>query len=232
MLEKSFQGGEKKEIVRPKVIQLTSPEDLEVFSLALNKAFDPKGKETTRVSGVSPGYTFAIKEGKDIIAGGTIALDRKGEEDRPIGWLANSFVDEAHRGQGLAQLINRERENFARAAECRKVACYVDLDNPIGFVTKFNDGFVLTSISEDIEGEGDDVPGYACILEKNLDESDAKRVQTKEKPEWQEVGLLDAATMGRLLGQGWRGVDIKNKPGTDEKENNPVNWIMIFERAS
>ncbi len=133
-------------------------------------------------------------------------------------------MDEEYRGQGLAMQINRAREEKAREEKCDYVACKVLPTNPIGVVSKLNDGYTIISTMSTRERHKE-----ALYLSKRID-TNQRQYDKKVGPprEYEEIELTDIDVIKFKLNRGWVGIDIKNIG--DKTDNDPKNWKLILEK--
>jgi len=143
-------------------------------------------------------------------------IDRKGER---YGYLSTLEVEPRYRGQGVAKSLTDARIKSALENGCDQVVTEVFYDNPLGLVTKFKDGFGLTNYSF---GTGLFTLSKRINGQENFDRKNSVG-------ELKELSLADLDSIEDLTRKGWIGIDIRNLG--DIKDNNPVNWVLIFEKS-
>lgn len=169
---------------------------------------------------------FGIKEGDKIVATGKLDIIQN-EDGNTHGYLSFLSVDENFRGEGLAKKLTDIRIQKAREVGCTFVDIDVYTENPIGLATKFNDNFVLTGVDFSQDGESEKQAGKFRLSKKidGVSEYDSKKGVVENL---EEVDLTELDKIKNLLDKDWVGIDIKNIG--DPKDNNPENWILIFEK--
>ena len=65
----------------------------------------------------------------------------EGTESSPVGYLEGIFVEETHRGRGIARQLLAACENWAREKGCREFASDCELDNEGSLAFHLNMGF-------------------------------------------------------------------------------------------
>lgn len=219
-------------------IELTTKKDLAQFLItfwrnntlnlspeAEKEAAMKKAKEMLELKNQNKQTIFflGVKDGDAIVA--TVKLEVKDREDgEKHGYFSMLTVDKKYRGRGIAkQLVNTATEEYAKPKGCTQMSAGVYYQNPIGLVTEFNNGFVLTGLEFDDEGE----PSQFIIIRPIEGEPKYDR---KEGPlgELQEANLADTSKIQKLLEQGYAGIDIRNLG--DEKDKNPDKWVLIMQR--
>ena len=119
----------------------------------------------------------------------------------------------------MAKSLTDARIKSALENGCDQVVTEVFYDNPLGLVTKFKDGFGLTNYSF---GTGLFTLSKRINGQENFDRKNSVG-------ELKELSLADLDSIEDLTRKGWIGIDIRNLG--DIKDNNPVNWVLIFEKS-
>lgn len=161
--------------------------------------------------------SFAAFDGANVIGKGRLQIT--GDEEKH-GFLSELGVDSAYRGKGVSKTLTDARIDYAKQKGCSYVDTHVVYDNPIGMVTKFNDGFVMTDYKY---GEGQFVFSKKIDTENDFDK--------KKGPvgELKEVIFTDMNKIINYIEAGWVGIDIKNKHTV--RDDSPDNWVLILEKA-
>ena len=211
---------------------------LQFYQLAANgeeedlKHVEENAKFATERATNGSSYYFAVKkeggDGDGEIAGVlTMDLTRQASGSKELeGYIGDNATAKDSRGKGLASNLDKCAIEKAKELGCSKLWGYVKAENISSLVVRFNEGFVIDEINQPSK------KGLFCRVTLDLKPGDAG----KKECEWQEVNLGELVDekqgrerLGELLKQGWVGVDLKNL--AEATDNNPKNWVMIFERV-
>lgn len=172
----------------------------------------------------NPKHYFGITENEKVIATGMAKV--LFFEGVKYGYLGLQTVDKEYRGKGLAKKITDVSTEFAKKEGCTDLMASVICDNPIGLVTKFNDGFCLKRV--ELYDENDEDHASLFSLTKKIDNT-TNYDRKEEVGELEEVLLSDLKIIEDRIKDGWVGIDIKNLG--DVKDEDPNQWKLIMERV-
>lgn len=159
--------------------------------------------------------SFAAYDGDKIVGIGQLIV-----QNNKRGFLVGLNVDPQFRGQGVSKSLTDARIDCAKKIGCDYVDTNVASDNPLGLVTKFRDGFILT---------GYNIAEVCFILSKKINAEEDFDKHNGPLGELKEVSLADIASIENYTRQGWAGIDIKNIGNT--KDDSPENWLLILEKV-
>jgi len=218
--------------------ELVDEKDLVEFWLAFRRnngwnlpdpeAEQQKAEELAREAQKSSARFFAIKDGGKIVATGKLEV-RTEENGAKHGFLEKLTVanSEKYRGKGLSKKITDARTVAARNEGCTHLDAEVYAGNPIGLVTKLNDGYCINDV--EFYDEDNKTKGW-FDLTKGID--DEPKYDRKKGPlgDLKEINLTDLVAIKSLIAQGYVGIDARNPVEVNGQD--PKQWILIMEQIN
>ena len=169
-----------------------------------------------------------IKDNNKLIATAAIWIPEDVSQPAYLGALT---VDNAYRARGLSKKFQIEADSIARQAGCQSIETAVNGANPAALKTELSAGYRIIKCT-DYKKLPEDAPDYDPGGSYDL----IKDINPKEKI----IGNYDSRKVRfsayreteKLIKDNWEGVGMEYNGDKDEKtDNNPENWVLIFEKA-
>jgi GNAT superfamily N-acetyltransferase len=159
---------------------------------------------------------FTLTQDDQIIAGGDIKIFPYNKQLGPkVGMLYNVHVEDAFRGQGLAQKITNARIEWARNHGLEWVMTRIAADNFASMSSKFKDGFIVSGVSINSEGITENF-NFIKSLSAPDNSSDAASHQT--------INLKDGGNLKKAFEEGWVGEKL------EKNEDKKDDWSMVLRK--
>lgn len=166
-----------------------------------------------------PHYFGAYDKDKVVGVGKLVIL--KDKNKHKYGYLSELIVSKEHRGKEVSKFLTDARMGCARENGCEYLGTDVLIDNPVGLVTKFKDGFILTDCK---------LSDGLFVLSKKINGQEDFDRHNGPVGELKEILFTDLSAIENYVKQGWSGIDVKNIGNV--RDNSPDNWLLILEKSS